>query len=102
MKNDKDQASDSAGSASSAPTLSGNGVVAAAVSAAVAAGRIGAVVGRGRRRGFAEFSEQAQVIFMLIAACVVCGMYAFMIWIFAVFFGTFSRPKLPNRVLYFY
>ncbi len=40
----------------------GTGAIAAAAAAAVAARRIGGAVVRGRRRGFAEFSEQAQVL----------------------------------------
>ena len=39
----------------------GSGAIAAVAAAAVAAKRVGVAVVRGRRRGFAEFSEQAQV-----------------------------------------
>lgn len=46
---------------STSTPLSRHGGIAAAVVATVAAGRIGTAVGRGRRRGFAEFSEQARV-----------------------------------------
>ncbi|CAM9605383.1 unnamed protein product [Ectocarpus sp. 13 AM-2016] len=40
----------------------GNGAVSTAVTAVMAAGQMSAAVARGRRRGFAEFSEQAQAI----------------------------------------
>ncbi|CAM9326541.1 unnamed protein product, partial [Ectocarpus sp. 12 AP-2014] len=40
----------------------GNGAVSTAVTAVMAAGHMSAAVARGRRRGFAEFSEQAQAI----------------------------------------
>lgn len=39
----------------------GTGAIAAAAAAAVAARRMGGAVVRGRRRGFAEFSEETQV-----------------------------------------
>lgn len=57
-----DEASNCAESTLAPPPPSRNGGIAAAVVAKVAAGRIGAPVVRGRWRGFAEFSEQAQVL----------------------------------------
>ncbi|CAM9350037.1 unnamed protein product [Ectocarpus fasciculatus] len=53
----------SATTVESAPkSASGNGSVPKAVTAVMAAGQMSAAVARGRRRGFAEFSEQAQAI----------------------------------------
>lgn len=57
---EKEGAPNSQQSAAAPPSRPGGGIAAAGV-ATVAAGRMGAGAARGRRRGFAEFSEQARV-----------------------------------------